>query len=89
MFIRTLVKYSDLLPYQVAEQISLERIIHKDRFVKDIMHAELTCAWHGALAELLAVAGEPEAIKHPPLPDGRAPPTRHGQFSEMGRPKEA
>jgi len=45
------------------------------------------CAWHGAFTELLA--GKPEVIKRPLLPDGRATPTRQGQFPEMGRPKEA
>jgi len=30
-----------------------------------------------------------EVIKHPPLPDGRATPTRQGQYPEMGRLKEA
>jgi hypothetical protein len=32
---------------------------------------------------------KPEVIKCPPLPDGRATPTRQGQFSEMERLKEA
>ena len=44
MFISHLVKNPNLLPYQVAEQISLERIIHKDRFVKDVMHTEFATA---------------------------------------------
>jgi len=51
-----------------------------------IRHPE-TCAWHGALAELLAKWSE--VIKHPPLPDGRATPTRQGQVPEMGRLEEA
>ncbi|MBW2035567.1 MAG: hypothetical protein JRI94_18680 [Deltaproteobacteria bacterium] len=40
------------------------------------------CAWHGALAELLAKWSE--VIKHPPLPDGRATPTRQGHFQKWG-----
>ncbi|NUM35724.1 MAG: CBS domain-containing protein [Candidatus Brocadiae bacterium] len=43
LFIRNLVADPDLLPYQVAEKISLERIIHQDRFVKDVMITQFTC----------------------------------------------
>jgi len=46
----------------------------------------LTCAWHDADADLLV---EELEVKRPPSPDGRATPTRQGQFPEMGRPKEA
>jgi len=41
-----------------------------------------TCAWHGALAELLTEGLE--VIKSPPLPDGRATPTRQGHFQKWG-----
>jgi len=44
------------------------------------------CAWHGTLAGLLVETPE---VKCPPLPDGRATPTRQGQFPEMGRLEEA
>ena len=40
------------------------------------------CAWHGALAELLTEWLE--VIKSPPLPDGRATPTRQGHFQKWG-----
>jgi len=40
------------------------------------------CAWHGALAELLTEWLE--VIKRPPLPDGRATPTRQGHFQKWG-----
>ena len=57
MFISHLVKNPDMLPYQVAEQISLERIIHQDRFVKDVMHIEFATATPemsvGEIAQLL------------------------------------
>ena len=45
-----------------------------------------TCAWHDADADLLVETLE---VKRPPLPDGRATPTRQGQVPEMGRLKEA
>jgi len=45
-----------------------------------------TCAWHDVDADLLADKLE---VKHPPLPDGRATPTRQGQVPEMGRLEEA
>jgi len=44
------------------------------------------CAWHDADADLLAETLE---VKRPPLPDGRATPTRQGQVPEMGCLKEA
>jgi len=44
------------------------------------------CAWHDAGSDLLAERLE---VKRLPLPDGRATPTRQGQFPEMGHPKEA
>jgi len=50
------------------------------------MPVVLTCAWHDADADLLAEALE---VKRPPLPDGRATPTRQGQEPEMGCLKEA
>ena len=50
------------------------------------------CAWHDADAELLTRGSEvnpQRRVKRPPLPDGRATPTRQGQLPEMGRPEEA
>jgi hypothetical protein len=44
------------------------------------------CAWHDADADLLVETLE---VKRPPLPDGRATPTRQGQVPEMDRLKEA
>jgi len=44
------------------------------------------CAWHDADADLLSKETE---VKRPPLPDGRATPTRQGQVPEMGRLEEA
>jgi len=41
------------------------------------------------MAHLPSFRWQPEVIKYPPLPDGRATPTRQGQFPEMGRPEEA
>jgi hypothetical protein len=41
------------------------------------------------MAHLPSFWRKPEVIKRPPLPDGRAKPTRQGQFPEMERPKEA
>ena len=41
------------------------------------------------MAHLPSFWRKSEVIKRPPLPDGRATPTRQGQFPEMGRPKEA
>lgn len=42
IFIRNLVRNPDLLPYQVAEKISLERIIKQDRFIKDVMITQVS-----------------------------------------------
>ena len=70
--------------YRLAEQELEER---KQRKVD-----RLTCAWHDADAELLTRGSEvnpQRRVKRPPLPDGRATPTRQGQFPEMGRPEEA
>jgi len=44
------------------------------------------CAWYDADAVLMTERLE---VKRPPLPDGRATPTRQGQVPEMGRPEEA
>jgi hypothetical protein len=44
----------------------------------------VTCAWHDAQAELLAIGWEPEVIKRPPLPDGRATPTGQGHYRKRG-----